>query len=337
MVIGKSIDARSRCREQVARFDDRHAAVRECPIAVGLADRPGPEDEHFRSVSFRERAEHFEVAAVRSSIVAFRSATHRCKGRFVHEFGSGNGSADGARVFDEAARLGRRPDAVRVASSNARCERSDDARIHCMPEVDDAFPLLASQYAHEARWRLFWRRIRIGKPCRVGPRTAHAHIRRAKRCCELAQARVREIDRRAILIYVRIHTGWRIAWDACSSGFPKSRSELRPIRPPELPAGHFEHLDVIGLEALVYRPDAGHARRRQYNPRRVARFSFARHGTRNCKRQETRMKSDTGLSVHARPRPMVCASACVPWDPFRRLQSGVTYASPGRSCRSHRR
>ena len=209
--------------------------------------------------------EALEVAAVGGGVVAGRRPTHDGEVRLVHELGRGDAAADRAGVIDQPRGLLRRPDAGGVARSGAGGERGDDLRVHRPREIDDALPLRARKHALEAGRRRRGRRLARGKICRVRPRSADADIGRPERGGELAQARIAQVDRRPVLVQVRVHAGGRVC--ARRPGVRRELLEnavrLGAVRLPEPPAGDLDHLHVIRLVALRDGANARHCRRRQ--------------------------------------------------------------------------
>ena len=240
-----------------------------------------------------------EVAAVGGGVVAGRRPTHDGEVRLVHELGRGDAAADRAGVIDQQRRLLRRPDAGAVARSGPGGERGDDLRVHRPREIDDAFPLRARQHALEAGGRRGGRRVARGKICRVRPGTADADIGRPERGGERAQARIVQVDRRPVLVQIRIHAGRRVRArrPGVRRGLLENAVGLGAVRFPEPPARDLDHLHVIRLVALRDRADAGHRGWRQGGGLSDAR-AWTKQRSREDRKRSTRGQVDNSSPLH---------------------------------------
>ena len=248
--------------------------------------------------------EALEVAAVGSRVVAGRRPTHDGEVRLVHELGGGDAAADRAGVIDQPCCLLGRPDAGGVARSGPGGEGGDDLRVHRPREIDDALPLRARKHALEAGRRRRGRRVGRGKVCGVRPRSADADIGRPERGGELAQARIVQVDRRPILVQVRIHAGGRVRARRAGGrrGLRAAGVRFRAVRLPEPPARDLDHLHVIRLVALRDGADARHRRRRQGDGLSDAR-ARTKQRSREDRKRSARGQANNSSQLHRRLRP----------------------------------
>jgi len=172
--------------------------------------------------------------------------------RFVHELSSSDAAPQRRCVTKQHPRLDRSPDSVGVARAGTDGKGSHDLCVRGASELDHTSP--------------FGAREDTAVPLRRGPRSgyvailkengvcagaAHPHVGGSQRRSQLSQARLCEIDRCAVL-----KQGWIHAAAHMSNG--GSPGHEIGVRSPEAAASHLRHLDVVGLEALVHRPDTRH-------------------------------------------------------------------------------
>ncbi len=135
-------------------------------------------------------------------------------------------------------------------------EGCNDFRIGCVGKLNHTLPLSACEHTVEALRRSCRRGIvRVLEEGCVGPRPADAEISRAQSRGQLAQTRVGEVDWRPVLIERRVHAGGLIGAGLLCGW---TRVGFAGVRLPKAAAGYFDHLNVIGLEALIDRADARH-------------------------------------------------------------------------------
>ena len=166
-----------------------------------------------------------------------------------------------------------------------RC-RGDDGCIHHAREVDGPQPLLAREDAAIARWRVLRRRVRVGEVGRVGPGAADPDVGRAECARHGAQPRVGEVDRGTILVKVGAHPSGRATTLGIACGLvggPGRRRRDVLVRLPEPAASHLQHLDVVGLIALVHRAHTLHRRGGELD-NLILRLCRAGHGRKGRKR-----------------------------------------------------